>query len=232
MILKTPLANIAAQRPGQPRWIYALLLLALMGMMPLAKAQSRLQIVVKDSLGAPVADAAVMLLPVSGTTLPARLIRRDVAIHQIDREFVPRVSIVALGSRVSFPNIDVVQHSVYSFSKAKSFEIPIYAGESPQIITLDKAGVVILGCNIHDWMVGYIVVADAPIAELTKAEGTVTVPDLPRGNYTARVWHPKLKGGEITEPFTIEETAQQLEIKLNLQPVRAPYKPPLNVKQY
>jgi plastocyanin len=197
-----------------------------------ALAQSRALLTVRDGRGAPVEGAVVMLQASSGTSLASRLVRRDFSVGQLDREFVPKVSIAAVGSRVTFPNRDTVQHSVYSFSKAKSFEIPIYAGESPQVITLDKAGVIAIGCNIHDWMAAYIVVADAPIAELTKADGTVTVSDLPRGKYTARVWHPQLKNSEATQEFTMLDAESRVELKLELAPTRTRYKPPLNLKQY
>ncbi len=208
------------------------LLFACAAASPSALAQSRALLTVRDGRGAPIEGAVVMLQASSGVTLASRLVRRDFSVGQLDREFVPKVSIAAVGARVTFPNRDTVQHSVYSFSKAKSFEIPIYAGESPQVITLDKAGVIAIGCNIHDWMAAYIVVADTPIAELSKADGTVTVNDLPRGKYTARVWHPQLKNGEVTQEFTMLDTEGRVELKLELAPTRTRYKPPLNLKQY
>jgi plastocyanin len=197
-----------------------------------ASAQGTIQIWLADNKGRAIQEAVVMLQSNSGVTIAPRVTRRDLTVQQIDREFVPRVAIAALGARVAFPNRDIVQHSVYSFSKAKSFEIPIYAGDSPQTITLDKAGVVTLGCNIHDWMVGYIVVVDAPIAELTDANGSVTIADLARGRYLVRIWHPQLKTGVITQEVSFDGNTQRIDIKLDLPPTRARYKPPLNVKRY
>lgn len=199
---------------------------------PLCSAQSTVQITVKDSNGVPLPNSVVMLRSDGGANLASRIVRRDFAVDQIDREFVPKITITSLGARVTFPNRDIVQHSVYSFSKAKQFEIPIYVGESPQVLTLDKAGVIILGCNIHDWMVGYIVVTDTPIAELTKENGTVTVPDLPRGKYSIRVWHPQSKAGEVMQQFELSESEQRIDVKLDVLPARARYKPPLKIKSY
>jgi plastocyanin len=225
-------ASFSALKPAFACKVAAALTLILTIMSPAAWAQSRVQIAVKDSLGKPIANSVIMVQPDDGATLPSRLSRRDFAVQQIDREFVPKITIAALGSRVTFPNRDVVQHSVYSFSKAKPFEIPIYAGDSPQVITLDKAGVVTLGCNIHDWMVGYIVVADTPIAETTKADGMVTIADLPRGKYTLRVWHSQLVPGEITQQFSLTESESRVDVSLPLKPARERYKPPLNIKGY
>jgi plastocyanin len=225
-------ASFSVLKPALACKVSALLTLCFAAVPPAAWAQSRVQITVKDSLGKPIANSVVMVQPDDGAALPSRLSRRDFAVQQIDREFVPKITIAALGSRVTFPNRDVVQHSVYSFSKAKPFEIPIYAGDSPQVITLDKAGVVTLGCNIHDWMVGYIVVADAPIAETTKADGMVTIADLPRGKYTLRVWHSQLVSGEITQQFSLNGSESRVEVSLPLKPARERYKPPLNIKGY
>jgi plastocyanin len=212
--------------------IVALALLILGGTSHVSYAQSRLTVALKDGQNAAVVGAVVMMQPNAGTPLQARPLAREVQIDQIDREFVPRVSIAAVGARVSFPNRDVVQHSVYSFSKIKTFEIPIYAGESPQTIVLDKPGVISLGCNIHDWMVGYIVVVDAPIAEVTKADGVATIADLPRGTYTVRIWHPQLKGGEMTQTVSMNQEAVRLEVVLDTAPARVRYKPPLSIKRY
>jgi plastocyanin len=197
-----------------------------------ASAQNRLVLTLTDEQRAPVADAVVMLQPASGVTLSPRLAARDVVVKQIEREFLPRVTLVGLGSKATFPNNDTVQHSVYSFSKAKPFEIPIYSGNSPTTVTFDRPGVVTLGCNIHDWMVGYIVVADTPVAELTKADGLASIGELPPGNYTLRIWHPLQKIAEYSQTITIAEATRRLAITLALNPPRTRYKPPLNLKRY
>jgi plastocyanin len=197
-----------------------------------AFAQNRLVLTLTDEQRAPIADAVVLLQPASGVALNPRLAARDVVVKQIEREFLPRVTLVGLGSKATFPNNDTVQHSVYSFSKAKPFEIPIYSGNSPTTVTFDRPGVVTLGCNIHDWMVGYIVVADTPVAELTKADGLASIGELPPGNYTLRIWHPLQKIVEYTQTITIAEATQRLAITLALNPPRTRYKPPLNLKRY
>jgi plastocyanin len=206
--------------------------IALVAVAGVAAAQNRLTLTLTDEQRVSVADAVVMLQPAAGVALAPRLAPRDFIVKQIEREFLPRVTLVGLGSKATFPNNDTVQHSVYSFSKAKPFEIPIYSGNSPTTITFDRPGVVTLGCNIHDWMVGYIVVADTPIAELTKADGIASVGELPAGIYTLRIWHPLLKIAEYTQTITISEAAQRVAITLALNPPRTRYKPPLNLKRY
>jgi plastocyanin len=124
---------------------------------------------------------------------------------QQNKEFVPHVLAVPLGTPVAFPNRDNIRHHVYSFSTAKRFELPLYIGTPATPVVFDKPGVVVLGCNIHDWMVGYVYVVATPYFAKTGPDGRAHVSELPPGGYEARVWHPRMKG----EP---EKTGRPLTI--------------------
>ena len=130
------------------------------------------------------ADAVVVAVPSDGSLhLPARPPQNMV--DQVDKEFVPKVQAILVGTAVTFPNRDSVRHQVYSFSPARRFELPLYTGV-PQAVTFDKPGVVILGCNIHDWMVGYIYVSESPYFAKTDAQGKAVLSDLPPRAYVVR----------------------------------------------
>ena len=118
-----------------------------------------LRATVRDDQGRPLADAVVVAIPEGAAPAEAR--HRLDQIEQRDREFVPFLTILQTGTAVSFPNHDTILHHVYSFSPAKSFEIKLYTGTPPGQIVFDKPGVVTLGCNIHDWMIAYIVVVQS-----------------------------------------------------------------------
>jgi plastocyanin len=137
----------------------------------LAQAQTaEIGATVTDQQGRPVADAVLVAVPVDGNmrSVPRA---REGSVDQVDKEFSPRVTVVQLGASVSFPNHDDVRHQVYSFSPAKRFELALYAGVPAQPIVFDKPGVVVLGCNIHDWMVGYIYVSESPFFAKTGKDG-------------------------------------------------------------
>ena len=104
--------------------------------------------------------------------------------------FVPGVLVVAVGTKVDFPNNDTVSHQVYSFSPAKKFQLPLYKGELHKPVNFDRAGLVVLGCNIHDAMVGYIYVTDAPFFGKTDAAGMLRLQNIPAGDYRITVWSP------------------------------------------
>ena len=96
---------------------------------------------------------------------------------------------VRTGTAVSFPNRDSVRHHVYSFSAPKRFELRLYKGTPSQPIVFDQPGVVVLGCNIHDWMVGYVYVTNDPRFAVSDAQGRLSL-DLPPGQYPMTLWHP------------------------------------------
>lgn len=158
---------------------------------------AELRVLVKDHHGKSIADAVVLATPADPKN--ARLAKPPVdAVDQVDKQFVPYVKPVFVGSKVRFPNSDHIRHQVYSFSPAKKFELPLYAGTDAPPVVFDKPGVVVLGCNIHDWMVGYIYVSDTPFFAKTETTGTASIADLPPGEYTVRVWHPSMEHGEET----------------------------------
>ena len=182
---------------------------------------------VTDAQGKPVADAVVVAVPSDGKLrLPARA-PQDV-VDQVDKEFVPKVQAVLVGTAVTFPNRDSVRHQVYSFSPARRFDLPLYSGV-PQAVTFDKPGVVILGCNIHDWMVGYVYVSESPYFAKTDAQGRAVLLDLPSRAYVVRVWHPQQSGAEedTRKPVDVSragrtEVAWTLTLKPEVRVRRAP----------
>jgi plastocyanin len=164
----------------------------------------------------PVADAVVVAIPVDGNMrLPPRVANE--VIDQVDKEFVPKVKAVLVGSAISFPNHDNVRHHVYSFSAAKRFELPLYTGIPAQPVVFDKPGVVVLGCNIHDWMVGFVYVSTSPYIGKTDANGKATLVDLQPRAYIVRVWHPQLDGAEETTAQTVDVRAGRTEVKWTLK---------------
>ncbi|HEY6622166.1 MAG TPA: methylamine utilization protein [Steroidobacteraceae bacterium] len=158
---------------------------------------AELRVTVKDQKGKNVEDAVVLAVAADPRNAQ-RLKPPQNAVDQVDKQFVPYVKPVFVGSTVRFPNSDNIRHQVYSFSPAKKFELPLYAGANAPPVIFDKPGVVVLGCNIHDWMIGYIYVAETPFFAKTGPLGTASISDLPPGEYSVRIWHPNMDRAEET----------------------------------
>ncbi len=174
-------------------------------------AQLRLDL--KSPDGHPVSDAVVSFMPAAGVSGPVKLdTPREMAQQHIT--FVPHVLLVPVGAVVSFPNRDTVRHHVYSFSVAKRFELKLYGQEQARTIQFDKAGIVALGCNIHDKMSGYIIVVDTPYAAQSDASGHVTLKDIPDGPGVLTIWAEGLKAPDnrLIQHITLQGQRQDTQV--------------------
>ena len=66
----------------------------------------------------------------------------------------------------------------------------------------DQPGVVALGCNIHDWMVAYLLVVATPYYAKSDSDGRANLSGVPAGRYRLEVWHPRL-ASPVTREITI-----------------------------
>ena len=206
--------------PTRPRRIWcairgvagALALLALTGAEPLLGATLVIHVQTPD--GHALAGAVVSARPLDA---PAR---RAAPVHavmdQVNRAFAPDLLVIPAGSTVAFPNSDSVSHQIYSFSAAKRFQLPLYHGKPYPPVQFDQTGVITLGCNIHDEMLAYLLVTDAPYFGRTDAQGVWSA-DVVRGRYQVTIWHPRLResAADLERELTVGD-ADRAELTLHL----------------
>lgn len=175
-----------------------------------------LTVQVTDAAGKPLADVVVVADAEAGVTVP-RIVKPG-EIEQRGLKFLPLVSVIQTGSRMSFPNYDKVKHHIYSFSPAKKFDQKLYSGVAAAPQVFDKAGLVVLGCNIHDRMLSYIKVVDSPYFAKTGADGVARI-DMPAsGKYTVSAWHYNMAGAVAGQPVALKgNAAATLTFKLALK---------------
>ncbi|HQS36947.1 MAG: methylamine utilization protein [Methylotenera sp. 24-45-7] len=182
------------------------------------------------SLQANAADVTISVTDVAGTALANAVVYAEPVgkaapkpnttgmIEQKNKQFIPLVSVVQSGSNINFPNRDLVRHHVYSFSPAKTFELKLYSGIPANPVMFDKAGTVVLGCNIHDTMLAYIHIVDTPYFAKTDDSGKAKLSDLPAGQYQLKVWHyATLKENLITEQNLNVKGSESASFKLEVQ---------------
>lgn len=154
-------------------------------------AAAPLTVRVVDSKGRPVRDAVVTFRSNGSTARSSAA--GSYSVSQKDMQFHPFVLVVPVGAKASFPNLDPTRHHVYSFSPAKKFELKLFAKDQSRSVVFDKPGVVALGCNIHDAMTAFIMVADSRWTAKTGANGMVHFGDAPSSPGRVSVWHPYLR---------------------------------------
>jgi plastocyanin len=173
---------------------------------------------VVDAEGAAVPEAIVFI---EGPGKKANNARATM--DQIDKAFVPGVLPVTIGTQVNFPNRDQIRHHVYSFSRAKRFELPLYKGEEAAPVVFDKAGVVKIGCNIHDWMSAIILVLPNERYAVTGPDGRFALEGLEQGEHAVAAWHAQSreKTEQAMQRVQLGASGVELEFRLTLAPARA-----------
>jgi len=174
-----------------------------------------INVTVTDLSGNPLQDAVVYAEPAnkqaSGSAAPAQ-------IEQRGRRFIPLVTAIQTGASVTFPNNDTVRHHVYSFSPAKTFELKLYSGVPAAPVIFDKAGIAVLGCNIHDQMIAYVNIVDTPYFTKTDVNGKAKLADLPTGSYQLKTWHYAVTKENYTDTQSIiVKGSEQAAVKLDIQ---------------
>jgi plastocyanin len=158
------------------------------------------------------ADTVIVFDPLDATPAPGH---ETAIIDQVNKTFVPRVSVVRTGTAITFPNSDNIRHQVYSFSNAKTFTLKLYARAPRTAVVFDQTGLVILGCNIHDSMVAYVGVVDSPyFAKLTDS-GTATL-NLPAGRYRLRAWHPNAIAAVPSREISIAAAPMNIALTIDV----------------
>ncbi|GAB6139720.1 methylamine utilization protein [Methylosoma difficile] len=187
---------------------------------------------VTDAEGNALADAVITAMPASASPQALPVAKKElVSLDQQGREFVPHVLVVNVGTAVTFPNSDDIQHHVYSFSDPKRFEIKLYKTPPKNPIVFDQPGIVALGCNIHDWMLGYVYITDAPYFTKSDAQGFWSLA-LPEGEYRLGVWHPDASQASAlpNEKVSLPASAP-LQHQIALKGRRQTGKPPSSLQE-
>ena len=160
---------------------------------------AELEVRVVDGKGQPVSDAVVTVVVHGAASQPQReMTDAAPARHVIDQKglvFTPYVEVFRPGDEVTYRNSDRTRHHVYSFSPIKAFEFVLAPGAVSTPMKLERSGVIAVGCNIHDGMINYLYVTDAPVAARTDSRGRVVFEGLGEGRYNVRVWQPRLPAG-------------------------------------
>lgn len=173
---------------------------------------------VVNSPAGPVADVIVYADSVEPQAdLPMRSDTLEIA--QKNKAFAPYISVVQRQAAVNFVNRDDITHHIYSLADKNRFAFKLSAGSSQKVATqLDDGArleVVAMGCNIHDWMSGYLLVLDTPYFAKTDAQGRVTLDLQVDGQYRVGVWHPQLQAPGNRQEIVID-SASQAQLALNL----------------
>lgn len=145
---------------------------------------------------------------------------KEVAIDNLHCRFDPHVVVLWTKQKLVIKNSDPIGHNTKAdFFTNNSFNVllqPEKSVESPAPIDKEERVPAKIGCNIHPWMGGYLVVRDNPYATVTAADGTFTIKNLPSGKHEFQLWHEKV--GNLTEIEVQGQPVKKGRVTLTIQP--------------
>jgi high-affinity iron transporter len=118
-------------------------------------------------------------------------------VNQRGLQFTPRVQAIAPGQTVRFTNEDGETHNVHVVSPGFAFNQSMTPGRH-QDFTPEHPGVMVLACDVHLHMRGYVIVSPTPWVQVCSGQGRFRLEDVPDGRYMLNVWH------EMGEPLRKE----------------------------
>ena len=150
--------------------------------------------------------------PATGTAADSLLAAKRMGqLAQKDQSFVPRVTPIAAGGRVDFPNRDPIYHNVFSVSPTRRFDLGKYGRGKSKAVRFDKPGVVKVYCDIHSNMEGIVLVLPNGWFAQAGEDGSFELPPVPAGSYLVKAWHPDL--GERSVSVTVgEDETRSVEV--------------------
>ena len=174
---------------------------------------------VMNHRGAPQAGIVVYLTPSGGQTLAPN--KRTVTVGQRNKKFDPYVVVMSQYDDIAFANEDDISHHVYSVL-SQSFSYRLVENEVINHGPLELGGEVLMACNVHDWMSGYVYVVDTPLYGLTDKSGKVNLEVPILGEYELKIWHPQLAEGDLEIILDIElplNAGVQVKLKERMKPI-------------
>ncbi|TDJ47255.1 MAG: methylamine utilization protein [Gammaproteobacteria bacterium] len=197
--------------PRRSGWIVAALAALL------ARGAAAVTVSIIDETGTPVSAMAVVLTALAGDPAPPVVGTPPYVVDQVGLAFSPKVLVIPAGAQVRFPNSDTVSHHVYSFSRPNNFELPLYKGTQPAPIRFDSPGLVTMGCNIHDHMLGYVIVVASPHVATTNIDGIAVIDNVPAGEYQLSIVHTETRDPnlQVVDTFILDGSAETVVYRLS-----------------
>lgn len=168
------------------------------------------------------ADVIVYVVPKA--PVPVSPLQDGAEMRMEKKSFVPRVLIVTQGTEVRFPNFDPILHNAFSTTTNNSFDLQLYGGGEIRTHKFDRPGLVRMYCNVHQGMVGYIVVVDTPYYTTVTPAGEFSLKDVPAEG-EIYLWHPRsdalkqplglAEGGAATGEFKLDLTQRRIQKHMN-----------------
>lgn len=134
-----------------------------------------------------------VVVSLAGMPAKGHSLEREVVLDQKGCHFQPHVVIVGIGHELKILNPDGILHNFHAYSKINP-PINIAQPKFKKVIRVkfENAETFRAGCDVHNWMSGWIVVAEHPFYAVTGGNGEFRIENIPAGKYRLKLWHETL----------------------------------------
>lgn len=161
-------------------------------------------------VASPAVNPPAAIVYLEGNFGPLPKLTAPAVMAQENQTFTPDLLAIPVGGAVIFPNRDDMYHNVFSYSKAKRFDLGRYRKEEkPKPVVFDKPGAVTIHCEIHEAMRGTVLVLATPHFVKTGSDGRYRLENLPTGRYLLKAW---VDGNDIREHWVELKSGQTLQV--------------------
>ncbi len=121
--------------------------------------------------------------------------------------FSPHASVLTVGSVIEATNSDPILHTTHLYGSIEAnIALPI---EGQRVLhTVDKAGMIVVKCDVHGWMQAFVRVDPHPFHAVSASSGAFRMSGIPPGNYTLEAWHEKLGTKRVRVQIRAGETGR------------------------
>jgi plastocyanin len=140
---------------------------------------------------------------------------KPASMDQKNKEFVPRLLPILVGTTVDFTNNDDFEHNVFT-PDGEAYNLGNWGKGQKRSHTFKIPGVHVQLCKVHPEMVSYIVVLKTPYFAVADAEGKFKISGVPEGTWKLKMWNEKLKPKQLETAVEVkveEGKEAQIEIK-------------------
>ncbi len=160
---------------------------------------------------------ANVVVRVTSEVPPVTASDREVFIDQEGCQYRPRVSAAQRGQTLRVRNSDKALHNVHAYEANKTF---LNLGQPPGAKPLEKpltvkSDVIKLSCDVHPWMLGWVVISENPYFAVTSIDERIELAGLPPGTHTLSAWHEAMgeqraqvvvpSAGDVEAQFTFRK---------------------------
>lgn len=136
----------------------------------------------------------------------------EIVVRAMGCQYIPHFAIVRTDQAIRVTSPDPIAHIAHVFARFNRFEsLIVTPDDDVKRPKKPEKLPVRMTCDIHPWMVAYLLIVDHPYAAVTNSKGEFEIADLPEGEHEFHIWHESIGFVEKSFKVTVRHGVNQLD---------------------